>query len=264
MASAEKAHELVTSTVEKEIERVVYFHTSKAEADVPSEFAETSVNADWDPKEVVESIATMVKLSDDEKQSIASELKELSKDKEQLAHQRSNVIAIVAQVMRRAYDDAAASLGDGKRVMAIERGVLLRATDALWMQHLEDMTYLRRTIGLQGYAQRDPLVEYKREAFRLYGSMRQEIGREVAYNLYKVFDQAIAAKAMFDAAPQLLLQAAEMLSSQRTDRTTVVDVPAQEGERIPSQETTSTPKKQRPNDPCSCGSKKKYKKCHGK
>lgn len=276
MGSVEKAHELVALTVEKEIERVVYFHTSKTEADVPEEFTEESAKADWDPKEVVESLATMVKLADDEKSSIAAELKELSKDKEKLAQQRSNVIAIVNTAMRRVYDDAVAKFGDAKRVMAIERGVLLRATDTMWMQHLEDMTYLRRTIGLQGYAQRDPLVEYKREAFRLYGTMRQEIGREVSYNLYKLFDQAIAAKAIFDAAPGLIRQAAEMLSSQRTDATTVIDVPAGEsgvGSRTSGvgsetthndQQPTINTHKQRPNDPCECGSGKKFKKCHGK
>lgn len=276
MASLEKAHELVASTVEKEIERVVYFHTSKADSDVPAHLASDSAQHDWDPKEIVESLSTMVKLEDAEKQSIATELAELSKDKERLAHQRSAVIGVVTQAMKRVYANAVEKFGDAERVMNIERGVLLRSTDAMWMQHLDDMTYLRRTIGLQGYAQRDPLVEYKREAFRLYGTMRQEIGREVAYNLYKIFEQAMATKTMFDAAPALIRQAAQFMSQQGTDKTTVVDVPESGvGSRESGVLVNPPPAKgemegvvretkTRPNEPCHCGSGKKFKKCHGK
>jgi preprotein translocase subunit SecA len=280
MTSVEKAHELVASTVEKEIERVVYFHTSKADSDVPEDFVDGAAKGDWDPKEIVESLNTMVKLDDAEKERIITELGELSKDKEKLAHQRSAVIDVVTGAMKRVYSNAVEKFGDAKRVMTIERGVLLRSTDAMWMQHLDDMTYLRRTIGLQGYAQRDPLVEYKREAFRLYGTMRQEIGREVSYNLYKIFDQAVATKAIFDAAPGLLRQAAQFMSQQGTDKTTVVDVPAGGGEdeagkmgsapaptaslSHPEATEGSPVRKERPNDPCHCGSGKKFKKCHGK
>lgn len=268
MVSVEKAHELVASTVEKEIERVVYFHTSKADSDVPEDFREGAEQHDWDPNEIVESLNTMVKLDDSEKQTIASALAELSKDKEKLAHQRSAVIDVVTGAMRRVYANTVEKFGDAKRVMTIERGVLLRATDAMWMQHLDDMTYLRRTIGLQGYAQRDPLVEYKREAFRLYGTMRQEIGREVSYNLYKIFDQAVTTKTMLDAAPGLLRQAAQFMSQQGTDTTTVVDVPSVDatGTTTPNVQrpTSENHKKQHPNDPCHCGSGKKFKKCHGK
>ncbi len=266
MTSLEKAHELVASTVEKEIERVVYFHTSKADSDVPEDFADGAEKHDWDPKEVVESLNTMVKLEDAEKQAIITELAELSKDKEKLAHQRSAVIDVVTGAMKRVYNNAVEKFGDAKRVMTIERGVLLRSTDTMWMQHLDDMTYLRRTIGLQGYAQRDPLVEYKREAFRLYGTMRQEIGREVSYNLYKIFDQAMATKAIFDAAPSLLRQAAQFMSQQGTDQTTMVDVKPTQSPSLSHPEGTegSPAKKQHPNDPCACGSGKKFKKCHGK
>jgi preprotein translocase subunit SecA len=263
MGSVEKAHEVVVSTLEKEVERVVYFHTSKADSDVPADFAEGSEKHDWDPKEIVESLSTMVKLVDEEKASIMTELKELSRDKEKLAHQRTAVIGIVMSAMKRMYDDAVAKLGEAKRVMNIERSILLRATDAMWMQHLDDMTYLRRTIGLQGYAQRDPLVEYKREAFRLYSTMRTEIGREVSYNLYKMIDQHIATQAIIEAAPQFIRNAVAFLSNQGTDETTVVNVPSTQSEQPRVVEEKKEEKKPRPNDPCFCGSGKKFKKCHG-
>lgn len=274
MSNLDKAHEVVLSTVEKEIERVVYFHTSKADSEVPEDFAEGSEKHDWDPKEIVESLASMVRLEDADKAAIAENLKELSKDKEALAHQRSAVIETVTNATKKIVEEAVTKFGEADRVKAIERSLLLRATDTMWMQHLDDMTYLRRTIGLQGYAQRDPLVEYKREAFRLYGTMRSEIGREVAYNLYKMLDQAVMVKNMIEQAPEFIRNAATFLSSQTNASTTMIDVPAMKvGEALgarreevvasAAKQTPDSTKKVHPNDPCHCGSGKKFKKCHG-
>ena len=269
MKSEEKAHELVNSIIEKEIERVVFFHTSKAEADVPKDFVEDDTQKpDWDPQEIVESLSTIVKLEDTESIAIREELSVLSIDKEKLAHQRSHVIEIVNGAIRRAYDGAVEKFGDAKHLMALERNILLRANDTLWMQHLDDMTYLRRTIGLQGYAQRDPLVEYKRESYRLYNTMRSELGREVSYNLFKIIDQHLAAKHIMETAPQLIRNAVQFLSQQSSGGTTVIDVPAEKKEDlvIPAQAgIRSVPSKDpRPHEPCHCGSGKKFKKCHGK
>lgn len=284
MSNLDKAHEVVLSTVEKEIERVVYFHTSKADSEVPEDFAEGSEKHDWNPNEIVESLASMVKLEEADKTAIVENLKELSKDKEKLAHQRSAVIEIVTNATKKIVEEATEKFGEADRVKAIERSLLLRATDTMWMQHLDDMTYLRRTIGLQGYAQRDPLVEYKREAFRLYGTMRSEIGREVAYNLYKMLDQAVMVKNMIEQAPEFIRNAATFLSSQTNASTTMIDVPVGgevekskslkveggdskisiDGAPMPrSNETPASSKKVHPNDPCYCGSGKKFKKCHG-
>ncbi len=283
MKNEEKAHELVHSIVEKEIERVVFFHTSKAEADVPKDFVEDEAGKpDWDPQEIVESLSTIVKLEDGESTAIREELSTLSIDKENLAYQRSHVIEIVNGAIRRAYDGAIEKFGDAKHLMALERNILLRANDTLWMQHLDDMTYLRRTIGLQGYAQRDPLVEYKRESYRLYNTMRSELGREVSYNLFKIIDQHLAAKHIMETAPQLMRNAVQFLSQQSSGGTTVIDVPAEKAESnpavapldsvipsgsvIPAQAgiQSDSSKKPRPNEPCHCGSGKKFKKCCGK
>ncbi|MEK7632674.1 MAG: preprotein translocase subunit SecA [Patescibacteria group bacterium] len=288
MKSEEKAHELVHTIIEKEIERVVFFHTSKAEADVPKDFVEDEAagKPDWDPQEIVESLSTIVKLEETESSAIREELGALSIDKEKLAHQRTHVIEVVNGAIRRAYDGAVEKFGDAKHLMALERNILLRANDTLWMQHLDDMTYLRRTIGLQGYAQRDPLVEYKRESYRLYNAMRSELGREVAYNLFKIIDQHLAAKHIMENAPQLIRNAVQFLSQQSSGDTTVIDVPSRavgSGQSAVAESNPASPsdsvmlseseaslagdsvsKKPRPNEPCYCGSGKKFKKCHGK
>ncbi|KKW30017.1 MAG: Protein translocase subunit SecA [Candidatus Uhrbacteria bacterium GW2011_GWD2_52_7] len=262
----EKAHEAVMSMVEREIERVVLFHTSKSEG-VPVEFVDAK-ESDWNPKEILETLVTIAPLEDGEKEVIITELKELSKDKEKLAHQRSAVIEAVMASLKRRYDDALKLLGDAKALQRLERTVLLRSIDSMWMRHLDDMTYLRRTIGLQGYAQRDPLVEYKKESYRLYGAMREEIAREVSYNLFKIIDQTVSARKVFDMAPQAVRDIAMQMmggnaSSGTTSTTTVVAQQAS-APSIPSSNPTPDFSKAKRNEPCPCGSGKKFKKCHGK
>ena len=256
----EAAHDAVMAMVEQEVERVVLFHTNK-NTEVPSEFA-LDAKGDWDPKEIIESLGTIATLDDTEKAEIASELKELSRDKEKLAAQRGSTIETAMRSLKRRYEQAVETFGDAAAVCRLERSVLLRSVDSMWMRHLDDMTYLRRTIGLQGYAQRDPLVEYKKESFRIYGMMRAETSREVAYNVFKILEQATAAKKIFDIAPQRIRDAAMRLSG------------AQKVANGSSSETTFVTSDAPPledktymnvgrNEPCPCGSGKKFKKCHG-
>jgi len=71
-------------------------------------------------------------------------------------------------------------------VMVIERMVSLNTIDSAWLEHLESMEHLRGGIGLRGYAQRDPLVEYKQEAFRMFGELQRRIDSEIVHTLFKV------------------------------------------------------------------------------
>lgn len=206
------AHSEVMRMVESEVERIVYFHTSKDSSDIPDEFTEGAAKpGDWDPKEIIESFNTILKLTPEDEDAIRTELGELSRDKEKLAEQRTKVIEIVLAAVKRRYAERAEKINDEKALARLERTVLLRAVDSMWMRHLDDMTYLRRTIGLQGYAQRDPLVEYKKESFRLYTAMRQEIAREVVYNIFKILDQAANAKIVMNAAPEMMNALSKML-----------------------------------------------------
>ncbi len=209
--------------LESEIERIVYFHTAKDTHDVPAQFvaplttstpstpSDIQPTGDWNPKEIVESFNTILKLAPDDEEAIRTQLGQLSRDKEKLAMQRTAVIEIVLAAAKRRYAERAEKINDDIALARLERAVLLRSVDSMWMRHLDDMTYLRRTIGLQGYAQRDPLVEYKKESFRLYTAMRQEIAREVVYNIFKILDQASNAKLVMNAAPQMMNALSKML-----------------------------------------------------
>ena len=142
-----------------------------------------------------------------------------------------------------------------------ERMVLLQSIDTQWRDHLSALDYLRQGIHLRGYAQKQPKQEYKREAFELFGQLLDSVKNEVTKVLMTVKIQS----------SEQLEQAAEAMESRGESISNVTySAPGESGE---PQTTTSAqaaraaaaevPRVGR-NDPCPCGSGKKYKQCHGK
>ncbi len=197
------AHEEVLRMIEDELERVVHAHTV-----IPEDIHTTQ--QDWNPRELLEVFGTIITLSEDEKARLAAHLPELSRDKEVLLRARTAIIDDVLSAVRERFATYAEKLGGNEKMYRLERSLMLRASDGAWMRHLDDMTYLRRTIGLQGYAQRDPLVEYKKEAFRLFALLREESKREVVYNIMKMLHEASAAQAFIASVPDFIKQAGEL------------------------------------------------------
>lgn len=135
----------------------------------------------------------------------------------------------------------------GKEIMRqIERFVMLSVVDNLWMDHLDAIENLRQGIGLRGYGQKDPLVEYKNEGFKMFEQLMAAIDDEIVHRIYKI--QVAQGPSMVprstDHSPQ---------STAQNIGTTAVDS---------SQSAVSSKKKLGRNDPCWCGSGKKYKRCH--
>jgi preprotein translocase subunit SecA len=129
-----------------------------------------------------------------------------------------------------------------------EKALFLRAIDMLWIDHLDAMTHLREGIGLRGYGQKDPLVEYKNESFLMFKTLLAAIDAEIMNLIFKV-----------EITPQLpgeqetrLTQAAKKATPQANEA------------KNRAQKTVVNKEKIGRNDPCWCGSGKKYKKCHGK
>jgi preprotein translocase subunit SecA len=148
-------------------------------------------------------------------------------------------------------------------LVGVCRGLALRSMDTLWTEHLDAIDHLRKGIGLRGYGQRDPLVEYKKEAYRMWNELLHAIERQVVYAVYKM---QIAAQI----APSLLEQGGITLSApaKEGDSPSIGAGPGELGELPGADKAPATsidpglPKVGR-NDPCPCGSGKKYKKCHG-
>jgi preprotein translocase subunit SecA len=137
-----------------------------------------------------------------------------------------------------------------------ERVVLLQSIDSHWREHLSSLDYLRQGIHLRGYAQKQPKQEYKREAFELFGQLLDSVKNEVTRLLMNV---KIESTAQIEEAAQVLEERAENISN------VTYTAPDEKGEPQTQAEFKSTllaPVGR--NEPCPCGSGKKYKFCHGK
>ncbi len=149
----------------------------------------------------------------------------------------------------------------------VVRAIMLQTIDRNWMQHLGSLDYLRQGIGLRGYGQRDPLVEYKREAFDMFRGMLTVIRENITETLLKLDVRVNTPLQHTDTASTLLAQArfkgAEETQSFASMRENAQESGAQEQEP-PKQQPIIKADEPGRNDPCSCGSGKKYKKCCGR
>ncbi|HNX81048.1 MAG TPA: preprotein translocase subunit SecA [Candidatus Omnitrophota bacterium] len=168
----------------------------------------------------------------------------------------------VRDALIRVYTEREKSMGE-EVMRHMERMVYLQVVDAKWKDHLYAMDLLREGIGLRAYGQRDPLIEYKREAFGMFSEMVASIGEEAVQMIFRLqpVQQERFKGAFSSVVKHLVHQEAEQFSSSPVSQT---------GEGTGSAE--QTPAKQVPvvsgqkvgrNDPCPCGSGKKYKKCCG-
>lgn len=137
-----------------------------------------------------------------------------------------------------------------------EKGVMLQTLDSLWKEHLAAMDYLRQGIHLRGYAQKDPKQEYKRESFTMFAAMLESLKYEVISTLSKV---QVRQPEEVEEMETLRREEAERLSRMQQlshvddDTLAAQALAAETGERKIGR-----------NDPCPCGSGKKYKQCHGR
>src|SRR5690606_20742912 len=145
-----------------------------------------------------------------------------------------------------------------------ERAVMLRVIDMLWVEHLDAMMKLREAIGLHGYGQRDPLVEYKQEGYQMFQRLQAAIAADVARLIFKVkiVNTPPVPKPVeqVESGPEEPTgdfedEKEEMGNTQRTSSAVAGSLPWPEG---------VDKKKVGRNDDCPCGSGLKFKKCHGK
>jgi preprotein translocase subunit SecA len=167
--------------------------------------------------------------------------------------------------------EAKVALVGKEQFMPFMRAVMLQSIDSHWREHLAALDYLRQGIHLRGYAQKNPKQEYKREAFELFGQLINVVKREVTRLLLTVRIQSQDEAAA--AAQRLEAQAAQFANVSYTHPTETGEV-VQEADAAgllgglgglggASAKASGLPKVGR-NDPCPCGSGKKYKACHGR
>ncbi|MGH7255084.1 MAG: preprotein translocase subunit SecA, partial [Nitrospirales bacterium] len=148
-------------------------------------------------------------------------------------------------LVRTSYEQKERELGSDL-MRYLEKGFMLQVIDHHWKEHLLAMDQLRDGIGLRGYGQKDPLIEYKREGFDMFASMMDQIKADVLTRLFLV--QPVRGEVPAQASPsgpaRIVLNRGESAAA------------------APQQAHRDAQKVGR-NDPCPCGSGKKYKKCHG-
>jgi preprotein translocase subunit SecA len=164
-------------------------------------------------------------------------------------------------VLTRHYEEKETILG-AETMRLHEKFVMLQVVDQQWKDHLLALDHLKEGIGLRGYGQRDPLVEYKKESFELFTLMKERIEDQFVQYLFRL--QPIVREAEGEVAGEGPRRAPAALPSRRAKNVNYSYGAAASGGQDAKVETfqRNAPKVGR-NDPCPCGSGKKYKKCHG-
>ena len=187
-----------------------------------------SKNSEWNLEELNELLLPIIPLkavSTDEVESL---------DKKGLVHK-------LKEEAIKLYEEKEAQFPEPEKIRELERVVLLKVIDNKWMNHIDDMEQLRQGIGLQAYGQRDPLVEFRKGAYEMFDDMISAVTEDTVRILYNVrVEQTVERE-----------PAAKVTGTNKDDS-------------VAKEPVKNTEPRIYPNDPCPCGSGKKYKQCHGR
>ena len=168
---------------------------------------------------------------------------------------RDEVKEFLVQHAGAVYEAREQELGP-ESMRVLERLVMLTTIDALWVEHLTTMEDMRQGIGLRAYAQTDPLVAYKQEGFKLFSELRDNIRHNVARSIFR-------ANLVRQQAPPPLVQNVQTNREEVPEPVAAGAKPASAPRPAAAGPTPNGARKVGRNDPCWCGSGKKYKRCHG-
>ena len=187
-----------------------------------------SKNSEWNLEELNELLLPIIPLkavSTDEVEAL---------DKKGLVHK-------LKEEAIKLYEEKEAQFPEPEKIRELERVVLLKVIDNKWMNHIDDMEQLRQGIGLQAYGQRDPLVEFRKGAYEMFDDMISAVTEDTVRILYNVrVEQTVERE-----------PAAKVTGTNKDDS-------------VAKEPVKNTEPRIYPNDPCPCGSGKKYKQCHGR
>ncbi|MEI6563641.1 MAG: preprotein translocase subunit SecA [bacterium] len=197
---------------------------------------------------------------------IAVKREELSLGKDDL----DKVTDLIFDKVRDVYEQKVAAEG-GDLMQNVERQVMLQAIDLHWQDYLRGIDGLRQGIGMRAYGQRDPLIEYKREAYDMFATLMDDIREDICEKIFRASAQILAFERMMRQMPTQTIHDGVAVLGQSGESTTLAGKPTVRGgdaamqaalkaASVPVQRTTA---KVGRNDPCPCGSGKKYKKCCG-
>jgi preprotein translocase subunit SecA len=207
-------------------------------------------------EEIIESLRAIMPVD----QSNLKKIEEIDNDKSRNSVEKIGTITeYVVSIAKEIYGKKETEIG-AETLRKVEKSIILETYDTMWMNHLDEIDYLREGIGLRGYGQRDPLIEYKREAFAMFTHLMENIKSSIANTVFKItlIPQQIDAQQAKQ--QSLSYSGAEEVEQFGAARKEEGSMKKEES----AQKTIINDDKIGRNDPCPCGSGKKYKKCHGK
>ncbi|MFN3301590.1 MAG: preprotein translocase subunit SecA [Patescibacteria group bacterium] len=223
LENPDKTKEKIFEMIEKEIEKIVAFHTAH------------DYEQKWDLKKIGEVVSTIFPLPTDFKEKF-EEIRKKAGTREEDVQARTLLFEYLIDLAKKNYENLEKRIGDENLMRQIEKMILLRSIDTFFTFHLETMENLKGGIGLRAYGHRDPLVEYKKEAYYKFHQLLDDIRKQVVYSIFKV---SLVKKEESSEMPK------EMVYSQT----------------LKEKSGNKKQKKVGRNEPCPCGSGKKYKKC---
>ena len=257
------SREKIMEMIADELEQVVSFHTAGEN------------QSEWNLREIAETVKSIFPVSDEDLVKIQSLEKIAGDTRAEDAAARTLIIDYLVKLAEARYQDLENKVkeqgGDESFMRRIEREIIIRSIDNLWVDHLDAVAALRGSVGLRGYAQRDPLIEYKRETYNMFLQLQNLIQRQVVYSIYKVGFGAEMRESIMSSGQEKFSSnvgqfgGTDNLSSTKDNAQSMRIARKITGAREASQTATKNEqgKKISRNDPCPCGSGKKYKKCCG-
>src|SRR3990167_5452578 len=247
----------------EELDHIISFHTAAAEAE-------------WNMQEIIAESNVMFPTLDEKEASKRLEVIRNDRSKDEV-EKKGLILEYLMGEAKKVYSEKDAAFG--KEVWnSIQKALYLRSLDTLWMNHLDEIDYLRKGIGLRGYGQRDPLIEYKREAYDLFLGLMDTVRKTYLMTILKIgpastrlgeagpapsflqsdLPREIHFKGADEGVAQFSGSEQAEGSQQSTANSQLQNTGAEPQKPLINQNITGR------NDPCPCGSGKKYKKCHGK
>ncbi|OGG24374.1 preprotein translocase subunit SecA [Candidatus Gottesmanbacteria bacterium RIFCSPLOWO2_01_FULL_43_11b] len=217
-------------------------------ANVVAIYAEEK-EATFDRQKIVTEFVTIIPFDDASAQQLTKQLEQL--------HTSADITDFLMKVTADMYE-AREKQVTPEILRQVEQWVSLQVIDNLWMEHLDAIDDLREGIGLRGYGQRDPLVEYKNEAFNMFERLISSIDSEIVHRIFKVQVQ-LAPQAPRSQVPT---PAPMPVAPQGLQPSIVRRIQTNAPQQSVAQPVVNSSNKLGRNDPCWCGSGKKWKKCH--
>lgn len=219
----------------------------------------TDEGCDWDLETIIADVGGIFTVTADDR----SYLKEVKNNKAKDSAEKKNlIIEYLMGQAKKFYNQKEMEIGE-RNMRQVEKMIILQAIDTHWMNHLDEIDYLRQGIGLRGYGQRDPLVEYKREAFNMFSGLMYNIRSTIVHTILRVAYAPPAREAEKERKDLEYKGAADQVEQFGAAKKTQFQ--AKSGnESFSKQKPITNEKVIGRNDPCPCGSGKKYKKCCGK